>query len=430
MPGKAKSIFCALAFCLSGCGEAPVADGRTELTLWKNLAGLDEEAATKAAIDRFNASQTKWHVRAQSLPQGAYSQSVVSASLSGRMPCIMTVDNPQVARFVWAGHLQRLQGHVPEALLKTVSPAAIGRFEGRVYSVGQFDAALAIFTRRTTLAKIGARVPTLDQPWSLKEFDGVLEKLKATGAYRYPLDFSNSDPKADWWTYGYSPILQSFGGDLIKPASMSTAEGVLNGASGQRFGNWFQSLFSRGLVNRMEPDQSAFIKGRAALVYTGNWWTPAYREHAKDDLLILPPPDFGNGVVIGGGSWQWAISKACPHPDGAGAFISFLMQPREVARMSDAIGLVPVTAEGAALSKEYRPGGRNRIFFDMLQRFARQRPSTPAFTEISNAFYKGTRNIMDGKDVQDSLDDAADEIDNALADNDSGLTRPHQRARP
>jgi len=398
--------------------------------LWKNLAGLDEEAATKAAIDRFNASQTKWHVRAQSLPQGAYSQSVVSASLSGRMPCIMTVDNPQVARFAWAGHLQPLAGHVPEALLDSVSPAAIGRFENRVYSVGQFDAALAIFTKRTTLEGTGTRVPTMDRPWSLAEFDALLVRLKATGKYRYPLDLSNSDPKADWWTYGYSPMLQSFGGDLIKHPSMDTAEGVLNGSDGQRFGNWFQSLFSRGLVNRMEPDQSAFVKGRAALAYTGNWWTPTYRDYAKGDLLILPPPDFGHGVTIGGGSWQWAISKACPHPDGAGAFISFLMQPREVAAMSDAIGLVPATAEGAVLSKDYRPGGSNRIFFEMLERFARQRPATPAFTEISNAFYKGMRNIMDGKDVQDSLDDAVDEIDTALADNDSGPARSQQSGKP
>lgn len=421
-------LLIALALGLAGCGKAPSNDGRTELTLWKNLAGLDEEEAAKSAIVRFNASQSKWHVSAQSLPQSAYSQSVVSASLSGRMPCIMTVDNPQVARFVWAGHLQPLEKFVPKELLQTVSPSALGSYKGRIYAVGQFDASLAIFTKRSTLESVGARIPTLDKPWTLSEFDTLLVKLKATGKYRYPLDFSNSDSKADWWTYGYSPVVQSFGGDLVDLRTMRSAEGVLNGPDGIRFGQWFQSLFTRALVSRMEPDQSAFVKGRAALVYTGNWWTPAFRDYAKDDLLILPPPDFGHGAVIGGGSWQWAISKACPNPDGAGVFISFMMQPREIAAMSDAIGLVPVTAEGAALSKEYGPSGRNRIFFEMLHKFARQRPATPAFTEISNAFYKQMRNIMDGKDVQDSLDDAVDEIDSAITDGDSGLTRPQQNA--
>lgn len=412
----------ALSLGLSGC-DGPISnDGRIEIKLWKNLAGLEEEDATKAAIARFNASQSKWYVKPQSLPQSAYAQSIVAASLSGRMPCIMTVDNPQVARFAWAGHLQPLSGHVPEELLKTVSPAAIGVYDGQVYSVGQFDAALAIFTKRSILDSVDTRVPSLEEPWTFEEFQALLDKLKATGNYPYPFDLGSRDLQTSWWVYGYSPILQSFGGDIVDPTTLGSAEGVLNGPEGVRFGKWLQSLFAKGIVNRMEPDENAFVKGRAAVVYTGNWWAPRYREYAKDDLLILPPPDFGHGIVIGGGSWQWAISNSCEHPDGAGDFIRFLLQPEEVAAMSDEIGLVPVTSAGAARSKEYGANGKSRIFFELLNRFARQRPSAPAFTEISNAFFNGLRNIMDGKDVQDSLDDTVDEIDDAILANQDANT--------
>lgn len=405
-----------LATLPGGCGQPQTPDGPVELVLWKNQAGFDEEAVTAAAIERFNKAQSRWHVSAQSLPQGAYSQQIVAASLAGRMPCIMAVDNPQLARFVWAGHLQPLTAHVPAGLADTVNPSAVGRYKGDVYSLGQFDAALAIFVRRSTLASVGARIPTLDRPWSGTEFQAILERLKASGRYRYPLDLSTRDNKADWWTYGFSPLLQSFGGDLVDRKSMRTAEGVLNGPDAMRFGTWFQQLFAKGLVSRMEPDEHSFVSGRSAMAYTGNWWAPDYRKAAGDDLLILPPPDFGHGVVLGGGSWQWAIGKSCPHPDGAGAFISFLMQPAEIAAVSDAIGLIPTTAAGAAASREYGPGGRNRVFYDLLLRFARQRPETPAFNEISNAFYRATRDMMDGKDVHDALDDAVDDVDRALAD--------------
>lgn len=367
-------------------------------------------------IDRFNASQSKWRVVAQSLPQGGYNQSIVAASLAGRMPCLIAVDSPMVASFAWAGHLRPLDGYVSGGALAPISPAALGRYAGKTYAAGQFDAALAIFTKRSILARMHTRVPTLDRPWSLAEFQTLLDRLKADGEYRYPLDLATRDDKASWWTYAFSPMLQSFGGDLVDRQSMTNAEGTLNGPAARRFGAWFQALFVKGLVSRQEPDENAFVKGRAAVVYTGDWWAPEYRKYAGDDLLILPPPDFGQGVVIGGGSWQWGISKACPHPDGAGQFIEFLLQPRQIAAMSDASGGIPVTEAGAEASRDFGKTGKSRIFFELMRRFAKGRPATPAFAVISNAFTFAMRDVMDGKNVEDALDDATDDIDGAIAD--------------
>ena len=174
---------------------------------------------------------------------------------------------------------------------------------------------------------------------------------------------------------------------------------------------------SEGIVNRREPDENAFVTGRAAIAYTGNWWAPAYSKAFGSDLVVLPPPDFGHGTVIGGGSWQWAVSSTCAQPEAAEAFIRFVMSPKEVAAISDIAGMVPVTDAGAALSTKFRQGGESRIFFDLLHRFARARPATPAFAVISNAYYTATRNIMDGKNVPDALDDAVDEVDETIADN-------------
>nr|WP_253718190.1 extracellular solute-binding protein [Sphingomonas sp. AP4-R1] len=404
-----------LSAILAGCSAEGRHDGRTELVLWRHQAGDIEEAAGQGAIDRFNASQSRWHITAQSLPQGGYTQSIVAASLAGQLPCLMTVDQPMVANFVEAGHLRPLDELIPATITAQVTPAAQGRYEGHLYSIGQFDAALALFTRRSALARIGARIPTLDHPWSLTEFDMVLQRLKATG-YRHPLDLATRDTKSDWWTYAFSPILQSFGGDLLDRRTLRSADGALNGPEAQAFGRWFRSLFTRALVDRREPDDRAFVTGRAAIAYTGNWWAPDYRAAVGDDLLILPPPDFGHGTVIGGGSWQWAISSSCPHPDGASAFIRFLERPVEMARVADAAGMIPVSAEGAALSTDFRPGGRSRIFFDLMQRFARQRPATPAFPVVSNSVFFALQNIADGADPRDALDDATDAIDQAIAD--------------
>ena len=418
-----------LAASLCGCLPARAPNGRTELTLWKHQVGDAEEAGNKALIDRFNASQNRWHVTAQSLPQGGYAQSIVAASLAGQLPCIMTVDQPMVASFVWADHLRPIDDLVPKSMLDRVAPAATGHFRGRIYSVGQFEAALAIFTRKSALRRIGARVPTLDHPWTLPEFDAILQRLKSTSPDTYPLDLATRDTKADWWTYAFSPMLEGFGGDLIDRRTMTSADGVLNGQGALSFGHWFRSLFARGFVNRREPDDNAFVTGRAAMAYTGNWWAPAYRAAAGDDLTILPPPDFGHGPVIGGGSWQWAVSSGCAHPEGAGAFLRFLLQPREIATMADAAGMVPVTDAGAELSTDFRPGGRSRTFFDLMRRFARQRPATPAFSIVSNNFFVAMRDIMDGEDPHDALDDAVGSIDQSIADNGGYRSRANGAAQ-
>jgi len=88
--------------------------------------------------------------------------------------------------------------------------------------------------------------------------------------------------------------------------------------------------------------------------------------------------------------------------------------------------MMPVTEAGAALSSDFRPGGKSRIFFDLMRHFARQRPATPAFSVISNSFFVELQNIADGKDPRDALDDATDAIDQAIADN-RGYQTPARR---
>ncbi len=405
-------------FAISACSSESADDGRVRLELWKHQAGDAEEPANEALFERFNASQDRWVIDAQSIPQASYSDAITVAALAGDMPCIMTVDHPKVPSFAWAGFIQPIDDLVSAETFEGLGPAASGVYQGKTYSVGQFDAALALFARRSALEKVGARIPSIDQPWTLTEFDQVLADIQATGDFRYVMDLGARDVNPDWWAYAMSPMLQSFGGDLIDRTSYETAEGTLNGAQAIAFADWFQSLFEKGYVNKREPDDRGFHKGRNAMTYTGNWWVQAFTDIWGDDLLILPPPDFGNGPVIGGGSWQWAIGADCAEAEGAAAFIDFLMTAEEIAAMSEAASMIPVTEEAALLTENFRPGGEWRVFFDLMQNYARPRPASPAFVTIANAFTRAMRDIMDGKDVRDALDDAVDDIDTRIREND------------
>lgn len=411
-------LLCALLpLSLAACAPPDEAGDEAVLSLWRHQTGTAENAANQAMIERFDTAHADIAIAEQNIPQGSYPQSIMAAAMADRLPCILTVDAPMVPSFVWAGHIRPLDTLLPADAFEGIAPAALGRYEGHVYAVGQFDAALAIFARKSALLAAGARVPTVARPWSGQEFDALLTRLKASGRYDVPLDLGTREANPNWWTYAYSPLLQSFGGDLIDRRTMESADGVLNGESAIAFAGWFRSLFARGLARRQEPDDQAMLQGRAALLYGGNWRAPELEEAFGDDLLILPPPDFGAGTVIGGGSWQWAISSACDRPEAAAAFLAHVVSTREIAAMSEAAGMVPVTEAAAARTQRFRADGKWRIFFDLSRSFARERPVTPGFTTVSSTFYRAARDIADGADPRDTLDDAVDDIDRSIADN-------------
>jgi multiple sugar transport system substrate-binding protein len=297
-----------------------------------------------------------------------------------------------------------------------IMPAAVGRYGGEVYSLGQFDVALLLYARKSVLDQYGIRIPTLEQPWTLDEFNGVLQTLKDSGDFEYALDLGTGG-SGEWWPYAYSPMLQSFGGDLIDRETFLSAEGVLNGPEAVAWGEWFQNLFAEGYANPTPPDDQAFYQGTTALWYTGSWAANDVVKNLGEDGLFLPTVDFGNGPKIGGASWQWGISSACENPEGAWEFISFLMEPEQVAAMSAATGLIPTTPAAAALTENYAEGGPYRIFFDMANQFALLRPPTPGYLKLSSEFEQAGIKIRDGGNVQDALDDAVDAIDRDIEDN-------------
>lgn len=396
-----------------------VATAQEELSLWYHGAGNEvERDILVGIIEDFNASQSDYEVVLEEFPQESYNESIVAAALAGDLPDIIDVDGPVMPNWAWAGYMQPLS--LSEGALDGFLPGAIGMWDGEVYSVGLWDAAVAVYARRSVLEANDIRIPTLEEPWTLEEFDGALETLQATGEYDFAFDLGMAWT-GEWYPYAFSPLLQSFGGDLIDRETYLTAEGVLNGEEAIAFGEWWQSLFDRGLVPGTSQDgadrDTGFIDGKYALQWNGNWAGIAALEAVGDDLLFLPAPDFGAGSTIGAASWQFGISSSSEHADGANAFIEFAIQDEYLAAFSDGIGLIPATASAAAMSQNYSEGGPLEVFFALSAEQAMLRPVTPAYLNIALVFEKALADIANGADVVDTLDAAVDEIESDIEDN-------------
>lgn len=386
---------------------------QTELSLWYHGAGNPTEGEILGGLIKdFNASQSDWTVKLEQFPQGAYNDTIVAAAVAGNLPDIIDVDGPNMPNWAWAGYMAPLQ--LSEGTLDGFLPGTIGTWKDQVYSVGLWDAAVAMFARKSVLEENGIRIPTLERPWTGEEFNAALETLKASGKFEYPLDLGMND-RGEWYPYAYSPFLQSFGGDIMDRTTYTTAEGALNGDAAIAFGEWWQGLFTNGYAPGTSQDpadrETGFIDGKYALQWNGNWNALKALEAFGDDLLFLPAPDFGNGPKIGAASWQFGVSATSKHQDGASAFIEFATQDKYVAAFSNGLGLIPATASAAELTENYKPGGPLAVFYDLSKAQGTLRPVTPGYVVAALEFIKLAADIANGADVADTLDAATDAID-------------------
>jgi len=415
----------ASATVLAGCGQAGESDGEdegggdgstTQLTMWTHSAGNPAELEVyEQIIADFNGSQDDYEVVMESFPQGAYNDAIVAGAAAGDLPCLLDMDGPIVPNWAWAGYIQPLG--ISEEITNELLDTAVGTYQGEVYSAGYWDAALSIFARESVLNDNGIRIPSTDEPWTRDEFDQALVTLQGAG-YDTPLDIGAEDT-GEWWPYAYSPMLQSAGGDLIDRDSYLTAEGELNGPEAVEFFEWFQSLFERGLTSDAGTiGNEEFNNDEVALSYTGVWNAMGSLDAVGDDLLILPPPDLGEGPKIGGASWQWGISAECDAVDGARAYLEYSFADEYIAQFADNQVVIPATPGAEELSEMFGEGDPLQPFVELSQMYAVLRPPTPAYSVISSVFERAAKDIMNGADVESTLDQAVQEIDTNIESND------------
>ena len=390
---------------------------QTTLSMWYHGAGNEVEAKIiNQIVTDFNASQPDWKVELQSFPQGAYNDSVVAGALAGNLPDILDVDGPVMPNWAWSGYMQPLQ--IDEAVIANFLPGPKGYWDGKLYSIGLWDAAVALVTRQSYLDELKLRTPTLDAPWTDDEFMAALDAAKASGKFEYAFD-PGMAWSGEWYPYAFSPFLQSFGGDIIDRTAYKTAEGALNGPAALKFGEWWQGLFKNGYAQATQDPadrDNGFAAGKYAFSWNGNW-AALNALKAFPDTVFLPAPDFGAGSKIGAASWQFGVSAKSQHPDGASAFIQFALQDKYLADFSNGIGLIPATKTAAAMTENYKDGGPMAVFFGLTEAQALVRPVTPGYVVQAKVFEKALADIANGAEVAATLDAAVDEIDADIGKN-------------
>jgi multiple sugar transport system substrate-binding protein len=421
---KAVRILFLLALVLMVVSPVTIslAQDPTTISVWYHSGQGGERDNIQAQVDAFNASQSDYQVELALLPEGSYPDQVKAATLAEDLPCLLDFDGPYVYNYAWSGDLLPLDSYVSDDLRTDFLPSIIeqGTYNGHLYTLGSIDSGLAIWGNKALLEQAGVRIPTgVEDAWTLDEFNAAMEAIAAiVPTDGYVIDFK-IPYGGEWWSYGFAPIIQGFGGDLINREDYSTAEGFLNGPEAVAAMTWFQGLFTQGYANANPVDHNAdFTEGRVALSWVGHWMYPSYKEALGDNLVLIPMPILGEKAVTGNGSWNWSITSSCENPDGAWAFLDFIFRPENIQSTAEATGAIPARISVLAEDERYQTGGDLYVYYQQLTSgIALPRPQTPAYPTISEAMATAINDIALGADVQTALDTAVDTIDTDIEAN-------------
>jgi multiple sugar transport system substrate-binding protein len=402
--------------------EAAPAEATT-VSVWNHAGQGGEREAIDTIANGFNSSQDQYVVEIVELPDGSYTDQVNAAALANDLPCLLDFDGPLLYNFAWSGFLQPLDEYVDQEMMDDFLPSIIaqGTYNDQLYSLGQFDSGLAIYANQEYLEEAGVRIPTgIDDTWTLEEFEAALAALQELEQVEYALDMHFNYGRGEWYTYGFSPILQGFGGDLIDRSDYQTATGTLDGPESVDAMTHLQNWVDAGYINPGQTTDDDFYGSQiSALAWVGHWMYPVHQEAMGDNSILVPMPDLGDGAATGMGSWNWGITSGCENPDGAWAFLEYMLQPENILIMTDANGAIPARFSALEQRDElFGEGGDLHIFLQQLNSdVAVPRPITPAYATITSEFAFAVDSIVNGGDVQEALSDAARNIDQDIEDN-------------
>ncbi len=411
------TILTALLLFLIGCPHKITPPGTIQV--WAHSGPEAERQTIEQQVESFNASQKEITVEVKFLPEGSYNAQIQAAAISGDLPDVLEFDGPFVYNYVWQKNLIPIDELLTPEVRQDLLPSIInqGTYQDELYSVGTFDSGLGIYGNRRQLLAAGVRIPKSNEDaWTTAEFEQVLAALNKKDSDGQVIDLK-LNYRGEWFTYGFSPLIQSAGGDLINRQDYQSASSVLNSEPAIAVMEQLQSWIQQGYVDP-NIDDAAFTKGRVALSLVGHWVYQDYLEALGDDLVLLPLPNFGQGSKTGQGSWNWGITSKCQDPKAAMRFLEFLLQTDQVLAMTNANGAVPATKTAIAKSPLYAEGGPLRLFSSqLLNGKSIPRPQTPAYPVITSIFQQAFADIRHGTDVATALNKAVITINQDIEDN-------------
>lgn len=343
------------------------------------------------------------------------------APVVGDTPDMIIVDYLNVAAYDELDLIADVSARLTEELRADLLQSVIDEvtYDNRMLGTAQFDAGMAMWANKSMLEEAGIRIPvSYTEAWDKEEFEDALAKLKEIGV-EYPLYIRQNKPTTLYYTY--MPVIASFGGDYMDRTTMTT-EGVLDSDSTVAAFDYLSWMVEMGYVNAACDYEDAFFgRQESAIALLGHWKYTDHVENLGDDAIIIPIPDFGNGVFTCSGSTVWCMTTAAEangNADAVWAVMESSMSEENINLITDFNGAIPSRISVLDTKEELQEGGRLYLYREQLEAgLSKLRPLTPAHSTLYSAMENVYSDILAGADARESLESAASYVDDIIYEN-------------
>ncbi len=388
--------------------EAAADSGATvELSLWHyfGVDGADGKEFIRL-IDEFNETNGKGIKVVQTfVSREDLLKQYTMGAISGELPDIGMVDNPDMASFISMGVFEDITDLVDEWGEKDKffeGPLKSCTMDGKIYGLPQNSNCLALIYNKTMLAEAG--IDKVPETWD--ELEAASAKLTKDDSYGLAISAVNNEEG----TFQFMPWFISAGGDILDLSSPQCVKAL----------SYLTNLIDKGymskdVINWTQADANAqFIGGKAAMQINGPWNIPNIQRDAPDlDFgVALVPKDQKFASVLGGENF--GICTGVKDKAAAFEYFKFSLNAQNTADYCEIGGKFPPRSDSAGMKEIWTTDPIYSVFAEGMK-FAMPRGPHPRWPEISSTISAAMHESYTGaKTPEQALKDAAQKVTELL----------------
>lgn len=406
----------------SGGSSTQSSNGKVTLTLFQ----CQECVPFPWQISAFEKAYPKIHINVESVPFGEFYTKTAVLAASSSPPDLYTVDQPTIANLAAGRVILPLDKYLSQSYVQSMSAAARADFtyQGKLYSPGPIDTALALYYNQTLLNKAGVTPPaSLATAWTWPQAEAAMakcQKANSAGGQTVwglaPTTFGNGTPGFDYISNLFlrsegakpSPTFRSISSDG------KSVDGYLNTPQAVQGATFYQNIFQKWKISPTTGIPNAFLDGKACFdMNTSNDIDTINAAKVSFKWGVTPWPHFATPIVHNG-STEIAIGSKTQHLAQAVQFIKFISTPAQQQEMVTKTGYLPVISS-LYQSDHILTTAPWNIFATELDQWGQPRPVTPHYLQYSQVVTNALRDIADGSAPKSRLDQAAQQLSQLLA---------------
>lgn len=420
MKVRSGLIGCAAVVMAAGCGGVQ-AHAETVLNVF--IGGQQRPAVMRKLFAMYHQKHPDVIAKVQvggatSAQQQQYLSTVLAGHSSKLDVMLIDVTRPsQYGAAGWSAPLNRyLGGHGNKILRNYLSAyAKADTYKGKVVALPAFADSMFLYYRKDLLAKYGLKPPkTWDQ--LVKEAKEITTKQKNPNLQGFnfqgaPIEGTVCTFLVPFWDAG-GHVIHNNKVDIKSPAGRKALSFLKNTIYKYRVAPPNTSQVATDDTRKTFQDGNAVFAINWA--YAWNWFQKP-QSHVKGEVGVERIPTFGahsHSTCLGG--WQWAVSAYSNHKEAAAKLVQFLSSKEASRFLAIHASNLPVYA---SVYKDPEVEKVDPWFASALPvvESARSRPTTPAYSEVSDVIRSNVNAVLAGQEsVNSALSSMQRKLSNVL----------------